>query len=612
MANIEKTAVSRSKPVDFISGYRLEKLVGKGGMGEVYRAVQLSLGRTVAVKLLASDLAKEPSFVARFDKEGAALAALSHPNIVSIVDKGKTESTYYLVMEFIDGPSMREVMRSPMLDTGRALRMILDVCRAIDYAHSRGIIHRDLKPENILFDEQAGGIAKVSDFGLAGFVDEGVTSRYNLTEFHVAMGTASYMAPEQRIDAKTADHRADIYSLGVVLYELLVGELPMGQFDPPSQRKSGLDKRLDAICAKCLKPLAQDRYQKVSELIFDLEPLVPAAPSSFAMKAGPLARAKYHAMNALRRAARVAEVGLVLSAGVIVLVALSNRTEPAAPIAPGVELTTDFGAKWPLTATGRLDERPLHKRLGIGDGPDAISVVALGRKPDIAGSSVRFPPAKEGARGGRAVLDADIDGIAVALSADAHTPPRQIGRLTPLRDALFGKPPPGRSALLLVGDPGRYVALVVSEDGGPPLVEWALGSERRGSMYGGAGLPPGPLRLELAINADTGELSAFVGAMRDRRLIGDPIGLGSEWKSLFGRTPKGALGCLDGVCEFSGIDYVVLQPPPPPPPPVFEPLVISEPEPRREARAPLTRKAPAKTNPKAPASSAIKKPRRRQ
>ncbi|MGZ3447258.1 MAG: serine/threonine-protein kinase, partial [Myxococcaceae bacterium] len=148
-----------------IPGYRLEKLVGKGGMGEVHRAVQLSLGRVVAVKILSGELAEDPTFVTRFDKEAAALATLSHPNVVSIVDKGKAENTYYLVMEYVDGPSLREVMRSPTLDTQGALRIIMEIARAIDYAHSRGVVHRDLKPENILFDEQAGGIAKVTDFG---------------------------------------------------------------------------------------------------------------------------------------------------------------------------------------------------------------------------------------------------------------------------------------------------------------------------------------------------------------------------------------------------------------------------------------------------------------
>jgi serine/threonine protein kinase len=263
----------------------LEKLVGKGGMGEVHRAVQLSLGRVVAVKVLNGELASDPTFVARFDKEAAALATLSHPNVVSIVDKGKAEGTYYLVMEFVDGPSLREMMRSPVLDLPGALRIIMEIARAIDYAHSRGVVHRDLKPENILFDEQAGGLAKVTDFGLATFYDDSkLSSRFNVTETHVSMGTLSYMAPEQRVDAKNADHRADIYSLGVMLYELLVGEVPIGTFDPPSQRRPGTDRRLDAIVLRCLKPAATDRYQRVADLMLDLEPMAPVSFSQVPRK----------------------------------------------------------------------------------------------------------------------------------------------------------------------------------------------------------------------------------------------------------------------------------------------------------------------------------------
>ncbi len=202
-------------------------------MGEVYQAQQLSLNRTVAVKILDAKLANDPEFVARFEKEGAALATLRHPNVVSIVDRGRSTTgvaaevtdTWYLVMEFVEGPSLREVMRSPLFNPGQALKLFDQIGRAVDYAHGRGVIHRDLKPENILFDEQAGGVAKVTDFGLAGFSEKS-DYKLNVTRTNVAMGTAAYMAPEQKLDARKADHRADIYSLGVILYEMLTGQSP--------------------------------------------------------------------------------------------------------------------------------------------------------------------------------------------------------------------------------------------------------------------------------------------------------------------------------------------------------------------------------------------------
>ena len=268
------TAISRKSEPPTIPGYELKQLVGRGGMGEVHMATQLSLQRTVAVKLLKHELAKDDQFVGRFEKEGAALASLRHPQIVSIVDRGKAGDTYYLVMEFVDGPSLREKMRDANFDQDRALMTMLLVARAIEYAHGRGVIHRDLKPENILFDEQAGGIPKVTDFGLAGLDESFGPQQRNLTQTHVSMGTASYMPPEQSIDAKSAGPRADLYSLGVMIYETLTGELPVGQFDPPSMKKPGLDKRLDAIVARCLKPNPDDRYPSASALIADLEKVV--------------------------------------------------------------------------------------------------------------------------------------------------------------------------------------------------------------------------------------------------------------------------------------------------------------------------------------------------
>src|SRR5687768_16836963 len=130
-----------------IPGYRLEGFIGRGGMGEVHRATQLSLGRVVAIKLLSPALAGDQAFVARFEKEAATLAALSHPNIVTIVDKGATSFTYYLVMEHVSGPSLREIMAQPERDPIATIRMFLDICRGVEHAHRRSIIHRDLKPE---------------------------------------------------------------------------------------------------------------------------------------------------------------------------------------------------------------------------------------------------------------------------------------------------------------------------------------------------------------------------------------------------------------------------------------------------------------------------------
>ena len=394
MLELPPTAISLQRTPGDIPGYRLIELVGRGGMGEVYKAEQLSLGRTVAIKLLAHNLAGDANFVTRFEKEAAALATLSHPNIVAIVDKGRSADTYYLVMEYVGGPSLRDLMAGDpvarrgsgqvVLDPDRVMHIIGEIARAIDYAHGRGVIHRDLKPENILFDEQAGYIAKVSDFGLAAFLDDGSQqSRFSLTATHVAMGTLSYMAPEQRMDAKNADHRADIYSLGVMLYELLVGEVPAGEFAAPSARKPGVDWRLDAIVSRCLKSSPVDRYQKVSELLSDLRaarpfdlllhhaaaPHLPAgAPGQGHPSDRPPARRRcgHHRGHRRPRGAR--------------------RQQPAPDLRrqphpfPGAVVTA-LGLE-PQTASpvsGQLISGTSRERVILGDGSDQLSIIPFGR-----------------------------------------------------------------------------------------------------------------------------------------------------------------------------------------------------------------------------------------
>ncbi|HVY62818.1 MAG TPA: protein kinase, partial [Planctomycetota bacterium] len=217
---------------DGFGGYVLERKLGKGGMGIVFAATQLSLGRKVAIKVLAHDLLADPEFVKRFDREARALASLNHPHIVKVIDKGIERGNVYLVMEYVDGVSLRDVMNERRLSPRDALKLIPQLCEALEYAHSRGVIHRDIKPENILVD--TAGAVKVADFGLARILDEQTVGR--ITRSNAVMGSLDYMAPEQRERTKEADHRADIYALGVVVYEMLTGELPLGRFEPPSKK----------------------------------------------------------------------------------------------------------------------------------------------------------------------------------------------------------------------------------------------------------------------------------------------------------------------------------------------------------------------------------------
>ncbi|MGQ0508368.1 MAG: serine/threonine-protein kinase [Myxococcaceae bacterium] len=598
-AILETTAISRPRAPDMIPGYRLEKLVGKGGMGEVHRAIQLSLGRTVAVKLLSPELAKDPSFVARFEKEAAALAALSHPHIVSIVEKGKTASTYYLVMEFVDGPSLREVMRSPLLDPLSSLKMALEICRAIDYAHNRGIIHRDLKPENILFDEQAGGIAKVTDFGLAAFADPDSSSTpgpggFNMTETHVSMGTLSYMAPEQRVDAKSADHRADIYTLGVILYELLVGEIPVGSYDAPSDRNPELDKRLDDIVARCLKPMPADRFQKLSELIADLEPLVPVSFSQIPREVSKLDRLKMRVRRAVTRAGRIAALSLVVWAtGIVGLAMWRHQHRPPPRGLAGEAMASVVDPQGILTVPGRLDESVLQRWVTfLGEGPDKVALVARGR-PVLTDPKARVLSFGEGAEDstpGHAYLDVGKQGEAITFEADVLTRPQHTGFFGTLKSLISGHSPDAQTALLLMGDPGRYVAIVLTGPAGAAALEWALGEKRGTTLGANSGREGTPTHVELLIDRD-GELRAFAGSDKDRRQVGEPVSLGTDWRAHFGRTPRAAIGCLDGDCQFTRVQLAVARqgraPPPPP--------VLTSPEPAAGAPASPALSPPTKS-----------------
>jgi tRNA A-37 threonylcarbamoyl transferase component Bud32 len=238
------------------------ELLGKGGMGTVYKARQTKLDRLVALKVLPGEAGRDPSFAERFLREARALARLNHPGIVAVHDFGELGGLLYFVMEFVEGANLRQVIRSGNLNADQSLAIVTQVCNALRYAHNENIIHRDIKPENILLDKQ--GRAKIADFGLAKLLGPERID-HTLTATQQAMGTLHYMAPEQLESAAKVDHRADIYSLGVVFYEMLTGQLPRGKFAPPSH-KAGVDARLDAVVLRALESEPERRYQQVSEM----------------------------------------------------------------------------------------------------------------------------------------------------------------------------------------------------------------------------------------------------------------------------------------------------------------------------------------------------------
>lgn len=244
------------------------ELLGQGGMGAVYKARQKQLDRIVALKILPPEVGQAEAFAERFTREARSLAKLNHPRIVSVFDFGQTEDGLcYFVMEYVDGTDLRHVIQASELNADEALAIVPQICEALQYAHKQGIVHRDIKPENILLDKE--GNIKIADFGLARLLDKPPTA-FTLTHAGQRMGTPHYMAPEQIEGAHEVDHRADIYSLGVVFYEMLTGELPIGRFAPPS-KKVQVDVRLDEIVLHTLEKEPELRYQQASEIKTDVE-----------------------------------------------------------------------------------------------------------------------------------------------------------------------------------------------------------------------------------------------------------------------------------------------------------------------------------------------------
>lgn len=244
-------------------------------MGAVYRAHHRKLDRPVAVKIIDVAQHEDIAFAERFAREARTLAQLDHPNVVAVHDFGHRDDLYYLIMELVDGVNLRQAIDAGGFEPHEALSMVARICEALQYAHDKGIVHRDIKPENILVDR--AGTIKIADFGLAKLI--GGTDGPRLTHTHQIVGTPHYMAPEQIEKPGQVDHRADIFALGVVFYELLTGELPMGRFPVPSARVA-IDVRLDEIVLRTLEKEPALRYQQARALRSDVEILSGAGDGS--------------------------------------------------------------------------------------------------------------------------------------------------------------------------------------------------------------------------------------------------------------------------------------------------------------------------------------------
>jgi len=381
------------------------ELIGRGGMGAVYKAREKQLDRLVALKILPPEIGREEAFAQRFAREAQAMAKLGHPNIVTIHSFGQRGSTtlttgedlYFFLMEYVDGLSLRQLLdagtvggeRSRTVSPKEALAIVPQICDALQYAHDRGIVHRDIKPENILLNR--AGQVKIADFGLAKLVglpagggagpgapgaeaggpgapgtaslrrgEPGSAAQAGATiGDEKVMGTPQYMAPEQIERPREVDHRADIYSLGVVFYQMLTGELPRGKFEPPS-RKVLIDVRLDEVVLRALEREPARRYQQVSEVRTQVETIAgtsqqPAAGGKHSTPT-PHPHGGVRVDESVRQAVRIPAIGMLVAAAIniVVLFSLIAVTIIMAGVAydQGARLDTAAWVRFALAVAG--------------------------------------------------------------------------------------------------------------------------------------------------------------------------------------------------------------------------------------------------------------------
>jgi serine/threonine-protein kinase len=247
-----------------ISGYKLIDKIGEGGMATVYKGIQISLNRPVAIKVLSQNVATRAEILERFNKESLIIARLNNPHIIHVIDRGITpEGMPYFVMEYVEGTDLAVAIKSGTLDANRKLELVMQICKALAYAHKNGVIHRDIKPGNVLIDTE--GNARMLDFGIAQFYDDdgGAAGK---TSPGVVMGTIPYMSPEQLNGVENVTALSDLYSLGVLMYELFTGIKPLGRFKPPAQVTPSIPEALEDIILNCMDPEPANRPASAEDI----------------------------------------------------------------------------------------------------------------------------------------------------------------------------------------------------------------------------------------------------------------------------------------------------------------------------------------------------------
>ena len=474
----------------FTDRYEIISSIARGGMAEVFLAHDRTLDRKVALKALFPEYAREPSFVERFRREAQAAANLNHPNIVSIHDWGQDTGTYFIVMEYVQGRSLRDVLAANgPLPTDTALRIAADIASALEAAHRSGIVHRDIKPANVLLLDNGG--VKVTDFGIA---RAGTSDA--LTQAGAVMGTATYFSPEQA-QGLDVDGRSDLYALGVVLYEMLSGTVPFAADSPVSvaykhvreeavpvtSRNPQVSAAAGAIVSRAMAKEPNDRYQNAAEMRDDIqrvrrgrEPMpapitaavvVGAADATVAQPQVPRHSNVEYAKPTSNRnraiAAGLTVLVLALAIGVILAATRHNGSSSTAQVSvPGVVDVTEDAARTTIAAAGlrvhkvtyviNQDHKPGRV---VSQSPDKNAKVDSGSDVDLVVSGIAVPVIT----GGTSQSDATNAIVTAGLKVAATTKPGGTSDFP--ADTVMGTDPPAGTAV----DPNSEVVLIVS--GGP-------------------------------------------------------------------------------------------------------------------------------------------------
>ncbi|MBI3582570.1 MAG: protein kinase [Nitrospinae bacterium] len=256
-----------------IGDYEIVGKIGAGGMATVYKGIQTSLNRPVAIKVLSKIMTENKEIVERFKQEALIIARLTHPNIIHIIDRGIIDGMHYFVMDYIEGKDFVTIIKNKEFDSKKMVDIVVQVCKGLSYAHKNGVIHRDIKPANIIVDREGNGM--LMDFGIAQLRTGNVDS--NLTVNGALMGTLAYMSPEQKTDSGKVTPSTDIYSLGVIMYEMFTAAKPLGRFKLPTEINPKFPKPLENIILKCLEQSPEDRYSSADELKDELLKILKGA-----------------------------------------------------------------------------------------------------------------------------------------------------------------------------------------------------------------------------------------------------------------------------------------------------------------------------------------------